>query len=210
MCPSKPSGAWESICDPKRSDEERIAAFADLMTATDGWWNTDRAPKATLYEYILARSWKIARAMLGNQAELVADDLANEAAMILYDKAPEIEKPKSYLDGILRNLSRQAIKRFQSDRELQSIDALPEDVLMVLPDCLEDEPDRVEAPRDPRRIRAFFEKFPRRERDVLHLHYVDGKNYHEIAKKLGIRQDAARKALSRARKRANDNLNGGV
>lgn len=189
---------WNIVADGSVPREERLEAFARLLfNPVPGWWSPGgRTVGLSEYARMVARLE--ARNVLGSEA-LDYGFLADEALMVLFDKATEVTSPRSFFRQLVRNkameLRRQAGAAFEA---LELPNAL------AVPDPSVGPEDRINSHRDLRRralsiaIKRFLTPALR---EVASLYFLRGLTYEEIATELNISSPTARQRVCRARKR---------
>jgi uncharacterized protein len=159
----------------------------ELVAATLGG---DRAAFEALLDRHVDRVRALAARMLGPQD---AEDAVQEAllqAFLGLDRLRDPERFGSWLYGITLNLARMRLRRR---------DPLPIDAGVVERPALDGDTD-LEAVRDA------LDFLPRREREAVLLHYVEGLAPHEVASLVGERAGTVRVRLHRARRRLRGQL----
>jgi RNA polymerase sigma-70 factor (ECF subfamily) len=153
--------------------------------------HADRQAFAEVYRLYHARIWRFLVRLAGSVAE--AEDLFQETWLAAARHAQVIRAETAllpWLYTIARNKHRNALRfRFVDRRRREEVDPLPS----VGPDEAADARVRTE-----RTARAFA-RLPAAHREVLLLCLVEGLETREVAGVLGIREEAVRKRLSRAR-----------
>jgi RNA polymerase sigma-70 factor (ECF subfamily) len=124
-----------------------------------------------------------------------AEDVVQEAlvrAWIQSDKGRPIEALRAWVGVVAVNLARSRLRRVRVERRAKAV---------LLPRQLEAEPaDAGSAGADIAiDLRRVVRRLPRRQREVVILHYYLDLGLDELARALGISQGTAKKALHRAR-----------
>jgi len=146
---------------------------------------------AALAEMRLATAFRTAAAILGNEAD--AHDAVQEAfasAWVNLPRLRDVERFDAWLNRIVLNRCRDALRRRRRSREVQ----LDERAVTIAP-----------IDGDLASLNAAFDRLNVQQRNLLVLHHLHHEPVAEIARKLGIpvgtakwRLHAARRALERA------------
>lgn len=129
----------------------------------------------------------LARALVGPSA--VAEDLAQEAMMVAYRRWGEVslfDSPEAWVRRVCTNLATSAFRRRQAElRALARLGARRTDV--------------VEIPSSSEAFWTQVRRLPKRQAQVVALHYVLDLGVHEVATTLGVAEGTVKAHLSRAR-----------
>ena len=106
----------------------------------------------------------------------------------------------TYLTVIARRICVHEMARRSAAREVQPPPAAPE------PEA--DEEPRGSGLERHEEVERLLSRLPGRERDVVRLHYIEGRTYEEIATELNIPVNSIGPILSRARKKLRQNARG--
>ncbi len=133
-----------------------------------------------------------------------AEDIVQDALIKVWHKRDEwaqIDSIESYCITIVRNL---AIDRSQK-MEAKNTELTPETQEMpdaLTPDMLFEQDEQIQL------IHRSISKLPEKQRTVVQLRDIEGKNYKEIARILGITEEQVKVNLFRARQRIKAEING--
>jgi RNA polymerase sigma factor (sigma-70 family) len=178
-----------------RSDAELVAASLD----------GDRAAFGLLIDRHRPRVTRLARALLSDAQE--AEDVTQEALLRAYLGLAELRKRESFgswVCGIAVNLAKMRLRGARpSAADLSGGTAVSAGMLMA-PDPTPEQ--AAEARELLALVRTAIEFLPKREREVVLMHYLDGLTCQEIAALLGERTGAVRVRLHRARRRLRTHL----
>ncbi|MFW5846508.1 MAG: RNA polymerase sigma factor, partial [Planctomycetota bacterium] len=110
--------------------------------------------------------------------------------------------PRTWLLGVVRNHARMQIRGNVRRRGREHRAAVREEGAAMAADpgeaVVQDETRRL--------VRACIDELPERDRDLLHLHYVEGMSYSAIAEVLAVPQGSVAAWLNRGRKRLRQHL----
>lgn len=164
-----------------------------ITRAQDG----DRVAFANLVRVHSMRLYRIAFALLGNQAD--AEDVVQEAFIAAYRSLHGLRKKasfESWLNSIVVNRARDRLRKRKYDRELVSRMTKNEDLLesngKYSVEPLAEQQHFSE-------LREAIDKLPCMHRLVILLYYGEGYNTGEIARSLGRPAGTVRRMLSDAR-----------
>ena len=142
----------------------------------------------------------------------IGEDALSEAriafieAVYSYDaakKVPFAGYAKAMVFGKMRTIFKQARRQWQ--REIYPAAVCDDEGNEVdFWDTVADEHDDYEAVLTSEMLAAYMKKLTPRQRDVLHLLYIEGLTQKEVANKLGISQQAVAKIKKKATDRIND------
>lgn len=133
----------------------------------------------------------LARRRLASNADI--DDIAQEVFLRLlrYERAELVAQPQAYLFKIALNVSMEW--RMRASRRLPHESAwLAELVDANLP---ESELEREDASEQ---LRAAVKELPPRSREILRLHFAEGKTYPEVASTMGVTTKIVNRDVGRA------------
>ena len=147
-----------------------------------------------LTDRLLPPVWRIARRMLGDEAE--AEDVAQEAMLRLWRQAGDWRageaRISTWLYRVTRNLCIDRIRKRRPTADIDNV-APPED---PAPTVLE----QLAASEESRALARAILALPERQRDALVLRHFDGLGNPEIAARLECSVEAVESLLARARR----------
>lgn len=133
-----------------------------------------------------------------------AEDIVQDALIKVWHKRDEwaqIDSIESYCITIVRNLAIDRSQKMEAkNTELTSETQEMPDALT--PDMLFEQDEQIQL------IHRSISKLPEKQRTVVQLRDIEGKNYKEIARILGITEEQVKVNLFRARQRIKAEING--
>lgn len=125
-----------------------------------------------------------------------AEDVTQDTLVRVWTKREELEQVTSleaYCLTVCRNLSLD--RKASKDRQVLSLDETADDPLDASPDPFE----QIAHDEKMKRVHALFNQLPVKQREVLQLRDIEGKNVNETAQILGISPENVKVLLHRAR-----------
>ena len=150
---------------------------------------------------LLAHRWELygfIRALVRNHQD--AEDVFQSVAVAVVEQSartPEIRDYRAWVKEVAR---RQVLKHFRTVRGQRTV-ALPVDALVEVACAAfsRDDPAPEDLVEEHEALRDCLEKLPLPATQLLRLRYLGSKSYAEIALDVDKREDAVRRAVSRAR-----------
>ncbi|MGY1438996.1 RNA polymerase sigma factor [Streptomyces reniochalinae] len=169
-------------------------ALRDALLAVRAGQGDEEAFEALVRRYAPALL-RLATRLLGNRAE--AEDAVQESLVSAWRKLPEFRQQASFQTWIYRIVSNRCLNVLRSRRPLTGLDSIPEP---AAPDHLVS-PER--SAESQAAAKALFEALARlspEQRVCWVLREMDGLTHEEIAETVGIRPEAVRGRVFRARR----------
>lgn len=135
-------------------------------------------------------------------------DIAQEVFLATWRDLGRLRQPSSFLPWLrqtTRNQAHQALRGRVRKRRLIS-DGEAEELLAAASDPRPDAGERLIAAEDRRRLAAAIEALPDATREVVTLYYREGRSARQVGDLLGLREEAVKQRLSRARARLKESL----
>jgi RNA polymerase sigma-70 factor (ECF subfamily) len=126
-------------------------------------------------------------------AEVLVQIVANDYAVLRQFKGHS--SLATYLTVISRRICVRELARRASAREVQPANAHAEQEIE------DEEPHHTQGLESLEEVEKLLSKLPTREREVVRLHYIEGRTYEEISTELNIPVNSIGPILSRARKK---------
>lgn len=178
--------AWEPECVARAISGEH-AAFEKLVDA------------------YTARVYSHAYRMLRNREE--AEDIVQETFLRVYRNLNAFEQRRpfrNWLYTITTNLALNALRSRQRRGQVVALDFDDAEVVSLAP--ITNIRDTIALEDLAERLANAISLLPAQPAALVHLHYIEGMTIREAAEVLNMREEAAKVALHRARKRLRENL----
>ena len=173
--------------DPREARSATILGLErSIMAAVAG----DAAAFSTLIDTRLARTYRIALAILGTESD--ARDAVQETWVAVWRQLPRLDDPSrfdAWVDRIVVNACRMAIRRRNRVREIPIPDGF---------DAVSAQPGP-EAVLERHALERAFDRLPVQQRTILVLHHLEERPLGEIAAVLSIPVGTAKSRLHAAR-----------
>ncbi|MEU5832672.1 sigma-70 family RNA polymerase sigma factor [Streptomyces diacarni] len=177
-----------------RSPADAEGVLRDALLAVRAGQGDEEAFEALVRRYAPALL-RLATRLLGNRAE--AEDAVQESLVSAWRKLPEFRQQAGFQTWIYRIVSNRCLNVLRSRRPLTGLDSIPEP---AAPDHLVS-PER--SAESQAAAKALFEALARlspEQRVCWVLREMDGLSHEEIAETVGIRPEAVRGRVFRARR----------
>lgn len=158
----------------------------------------DRTKIEQIYKLYSRKLYKVALAIVHNPAD--AEDAVQTAMVNACKHVKKLREPKDYdtMWYMMQATKNAAINIYNKNKNRWKKETAHDDAMVG--------EDYIESYREGSDLARLITELPPRDRDVLMLKYEQGYEYAEIARIMGITEDAARKAGSRAKKRLKESL----
>jgi RNA polymerase sigma factor (sigma-70 family) len=177
-----------------------LSLDTDVVAARTG----DRDAFARLVTRYRGLVSSISLSTVGNVA--TSDDVAQEVFLAAWRDIGTLRNPSSFLPWLRQLTRHRALDAIRSGRRP---DRLVDDA--TLETAVDPRPDAQNALLENERARAVvlaLEALPDDAREVITLYYREGRSIEQVARLLGLREDTAKKRLSRARAALRDEVLG--
>lgn len=162
----------------------------ELEHIIQGCIDGDRSQQEKLYQMFASRMYGVCLRYSKNPEQ--AKDILQDGFVKVFEKIGQFRNEGSFEGWIRRLMINTALERFRKQRQVVSLDVLPD-----VAEAEDAEDDEVAFSMD--ELLSYIQMLPERYRMVFNLYVMEDMSHKEVAEMMGITEGTSKSDLSRAR-----------